>query len=36
MKDIISKAAVMLEALPYMQKFRGQTFVIKYGGSFMD
>jgi acetylglutamate kinase len=34
--DLISKAAVLLEALPYMQRFRGQTFVIKYGGSFMD
>jgi acetylglutamate kinase len=36
MQDLISKAAVLLEALPYLQKFRGQTFVIKYGGSFMD
>lgn len=36
MQDLISKAAVLLEALPYMQRFRGQTFVIKYGGSFMD
>jgi acetylglutamate kinase len=36
MQDIISKANVLLEALPYLQRFRGQTFVIKYGGSFMD
>ena len=36
MHDLISKAAVLLEGLPYMQRFRGQTFVIKYGGSFMD
>src|SRR5579863_4343015 len=36
MQDLISKAAVLLEALPYMQRFRGHTFVIKYGGSFMD
>ena len=36
MHDLISKADVLLEALPYMQRFRGQTFVIKYGGSFMD
>lgn len=36
MQDLISKAAVLLEALPYMQKFRGEIFVIKYGGSFMD
>ena len=26
----------MLEALPYIQKFSGETFVVKYGGSFMD
>ncbi|MEI6598027.1 MAG: acetylglutamate kinase [bacterium] len=30
------KAEVLLEALPYIQKFRGSTFVVKYGGSFMD
>jgi acetylglutamate kinase len=26
----------LLEALPYLQRFRGETFVVKYGGSFMD
>ena len=36
MHDLISKAATLLEALPYIQKFSGATFVIKYGGSFMD
>lgn len=36
MQEIISKAAVLVEALPYVQNFRGATFVIKYGGSFMD
>jgi len=36
MQDLISKAATLLEALPYIQKFNGATFVIKYGGSFMD
>ena len=36
MKDLISKAATLLEALPYMQRFDGATFVVKYGGSFMD
>ena len=36
MNDIISKAATLLEALPYIQRYRSQTFVIKYGGSFMD
>ncbi|MDF1811388.1 MAG: acetylglutamate kinase [Verrucomicrobiales bacterium] len=30
------KAAVLLEALPYLQKFRGETFLIKVGGSAMD
>ncbi|MFM8421441.1 MAG: acetylglutamate kinase, partial [Verrucomicrobiota bacterium] len=36
MQDLISKAATLLEALPYMQRFDGATFVVKYGGSFMD
>lgn len=36
MQDLIAKAATLLEALPYIQRFEGQTFVIKYGGSFMD
>lgn len=31
----LNKAAVLVEALPYMQRFYGQTFVIKYGGSVM-
>lgn len=34
--DPVTKAAVLLEALPYIQRFRGSKFVIKYGGSFMD
>jgi acetylglutamate kinase len=36
MEEAISKAATLLEALPYIQRFRGQVFVVKYGGSFMD
>jgi acetylglutamate kinase len=36
MDEIISKAATLLEALPYIQRFRSQIFVVKYGGSFMD
>jgi len=36
MEEVISKAATLLEALPYIQRFRGQIFVVKYGGSFMD
>jgi acetylglutamate kinase len=35
-QDLISKADVLLEALPYLQRYRGKTFVVKYGGSFMD
>jgi acetylglutamate kinase len=35
-QELISKADVLLEALPYIQRFRSQTFVVKYGGSFMD
>lgn len=36
MQELISKAEVLLEALPYIQRFSGATIVIKYGGSFMD
>src|SRR6187549_1839550 len=36
MEQLISKAEVLLEALPYIQRFSGETFVVKYGGSFMD
>tara|TARA_Y100000589_G_scaffold298048_1_gene306282 strand:+ start:2316 stop:3185 length:870 start_codon:yes stop_codon:yes gene_type:complete len=30
------KAAILVEALPYVRRFRGSVFVVKYGGSFMD
>jgi len=36
MQNLIAKAGTLLEALPYIQKFSGATFVVKYGGSFMD
>src|SRR5580765_3707683 len=36
MQDLIAKIETLLEALPYIQKFSGATFVVKYGGSFMD
>ena len=36
MQELISKADTLLEALPYIQRFSGATFVVKYGGSFMD
>jgi acetylglutamate kinase len=31
-----ARAEALIEALPYIQKFRGQLFVIKYGGSAME
>ena len=34
--DATTKAAVLLEALPYIQQFRESIFVVKYGGAFMD
>ena len=33
MKSNIKTAEIILSALPYIQKFRGQVFVIKYGGA---
>ena len=35
MQDLIDKAAVLQEALPYIRTFHGQVFVIKYGGHAM-
>lgn len=32
----VNKAATLIEALPYLQSFRGRTFLIKMGGSAMD
>lgn len=32
----IEKASTLVEALPYLQRFRGHTFVIKFGGSAME
>lgn len=34
--DAISKADVLMEAMPYLQRFRDSVFVVKYGGAFMD
>lgn len=36
MQKVIEKAAVLIEALPHIQKFRGETIVVKFGGSIMD
>ncbi len=35
MKDTITRATVLLEALPYIQKFCNKVIVIKYGGNAM-
>ena len=35
MDDLIQKAAVLQEALPYIRRFHGEIFVIKYGGHAM-
>lgn len=35
MEQGLSKARVLVEALPYIQKFAGKTVVIKYGGHAM-
>lgn len=35
MEELIKKAGILIEALPYIQKFAGKTVVIKYGGNAM-
>jgi acetylglutamate kinase len=35
MHELIQKAQVLHEALPYIRRFSGHTFVVKYGGSAM-
>jgi acetylglutamate kinase len=35
MKEKIDTAKVLIEALPYMQRFKGATIVVKYGGNAM-
>jgi len=32
-KELLEKANTLIEALPYIRKFYGKTFVIKYGGA---
>jgi acetylglutamate kinase len=34
-KSALAKAEILTEALPYMQRYAGQTFVVKYGGHAM-
>jgi acetylglutamate kinase len=35
-QQYIQKADVLLEALPYIQRFQGEPIVVKFGGSIMD
>ncbi|RDC58970.1 Acetylglutamate kinase [Alteripontixanthobacter maritimus] len=34
-KEMLAKAEVLIEALPYFQRYAGRTFVVKYGGHAM-
>jgi acetylglutamate kinase len=36
MEELISKANILIEALPYIKAFYGKTVVIKYGGAAME
>lgn len=36
MQDPIQKADVLIEALPHIQRFQGETVIVKFGGSAMD
>lgn len=35
MEQIMEKAQVLIEALPYIQRFNRKIIVVKYGGSAM-
>ena len=36
MEEVLKKAEVLIEALPYIQKFNRKIIVVKYGGSAMS
>ncbi len=36
LQHAIEKAAVLIEAMPYIQAFRGETVVVKFGGSIIN
>ena len=36
MEQVMKKAEVLIEALPYIQKFNRKIIVVKYGGSAMS
>ncbi len=35
MDGLVAKAEVLIEAIPYIRKYFGKTFVVKYGGNAM-
>ncbi len=35
MQELVEKASVLVEALPYIKNFRGKEILIKYGGAAM-
>src|ERR1035437_692223 len=35
MQELIAKADILLDALPYIRRYSGKTMVIKYGGHAM-
>ena len=35
MQELVEKASVLIEALPYIKKFRGKEILVKYGGAAM-
>ena len=36
MEQLIGKASVLIEALPYIQQFRNSVVLVKFGGSAME
>ncbi|MBN1688781.1 MAG: acetylglutamate kinase [Candidatus Omnitrophica bacterium] len=36
MQEFVEKANILIEALPYIKKFRGQEILIKYGGAALN
>ena len=35
MDELVKKAGILLESLPYLRQFAGKTIVVKYGGAAM-
>ena len=36
MENLVEKASILIEALPYIRKFRGKEILIKFGGAAMN